>query len=97
MLGSPFAIMKGIPFRTSHDIVGRSVALCLSKGCRLLELTLDDPRSINPVFEEYVYEFLGVENAVNKFCFYRSTGSERVAEQLSFWISKLDINGDKKQ
>ncbi|RWR73621.1 Fumarate lyase [Cinnamomum micranthum f. kanehirae] len=92
-----YLVKKGIPFRTSHDIVGRSVALCLSKGCQLLELTLDDLRSINPVFEEDVYEFLGVENSVNKFCSYGSTGSERVAEQLSFWISKLDINGDKKQ
>ncbi|XXG48275.1 hypothetical protein AAC387_Pa02g2773 [Persea americana] len=92
-----YLVKKGIAFRTSHDIVGRSVALCLSKGCQLLELTLDDLRSIHPVFEEDVYEFLGVENSVNKFCSYGSTGSERVAEQLSFWISKLDINGDKKQ
>lgn len=91
-----FAIMQGIPFRTSHDLVGRAVALCLSKGCLLLELTLDDLRSLNPVFEKDVYEFLGAENSVKKFCSYGSTGSEPVAEQLSFWVSKLDINSDKK-
>ena len=89
--------MQGIPFRTSHDIVGRSVALCLSKGCQLLELSLDDLRSISPVFEEDVYEFLGVENSVKKFSSYGSTGSKCVAGQLCFWISKLGIDGDKKQ
>lgn len=96
-LPSSFYIMQGIPFRTSHDIVGRSVALCLSKGCQLLELGLDDLRSISPVFEEDVYEFLGVENSVKKFSSYGSTGSKCVAGQLSFWILKLGINGDKKQ
>ncbi|KAK9162027.1 hypothetical protein Syun_002929 [Stephania yunnanensis] len=81
----------GIPFRTSHDIVGRSVALCISKNCQLGDLTLDELRSINPVFEEDVYEFLGVENSVKKFCSYGSTGSKCVAEQLGFWIEKLGM------
>lgn len=81
-----------MPFRTSHDIVGRSVALCVSKGCQLKELSLDELRSINPVFEEDVYEFLGVENAVKKFCSYGSTGSECVASQMDYWVTKLEIN-----
>ena len=84
--------LQGIPFRTSHDIVGKSVALCVSKNCQLQDLSLDELRSVNPVFDEDVYEFLGVENAVKKFCSYGSTGSECVAEQLDFWITKLQIN-----
>lgn len=85
--------MQGIPFRTSHDIVGRPVALCVAKNCQLSDLTLDDFRIISPVFEEDVYEFLGVENCVKKFCSYGSTGSEMVAEQLNAWITKLNISG----
>lgn len=81
-----------MPFRTSHDIVGRSVALCVSKGCQLQELSLDELRSINPVFEEDVYDFLGVENAVKKFSSYGSTGSECVASQIDYWVTKLEIN-----
>ncbi|KAM0954431.1 putative argininosuccinate lyase [Dioscorea sansibarensis] len=88
-----YLVKKGIPFRTSHDIVGRSVALCVAKNCQLSDLTLDDFRSLSPVFEEDVYEFLGVENCVKKFCSYGSTGSEMVAEQLNAWISKLNISG----
>jgi len=83
--------LQGVPFRTSHDIVGRAVALCVSKGCQLQELRLDELRSINPVFEEDVYDFLGVENAVKKFSSYGSTGSECVASQIDYWVTKLEI------
>lgn len=86
------SIIQAVPFRTSHDIVGRSVALCVMKNCQLSELTLDELRSINPIFEEDVYDFLGVENSVNKFCSYGSTGSKCVADQLGFWLTKLDIS-----
>lgn len=84
--------LQGVPFRTSHDIVGRSVALCMSKGCQLQDLHLDELRSTSPVFEEDVYEFLGVENAVKKFGSYGSTGSQCVSDQLHYWVTKLEIS-----
>lgn len=87
-----YLVKKGIPFRTSHDIVGRSVALCVSKNCQLQDLSLDELKSLSPTFDEDVYEFLGVENAVKKFCSYGSTGSECVATQLDYWVTKLEIN-----
>lgn len=86
-----FFSLQGVPFRTSHDIVGRAVALCVSKGCQLQELRLDELRIIDPVFEEDVYDFLGVENAVKKFSSYGSTGSECVASQIDYWVTKLEI------
>ena len=67
------------------------MALCVSRNCQLSDLTLDDLRGIDPVFEEDVYEFLGVENCVKKFRSYGSTGSECVHEQINHWVSKLGI------
>ncbi|KAL2942534.1 Argininosuccinate lyase chloroplastic [Bienertia sinuspersici] len=87
-----YLVKKGVPFRTGHDIVGRSVALCVSKGCQLQDLTLDELRGISPVFSEDVYDYLGVENSVKKFCSYGSTGSECVSSQLDFWTTQLEIN-----
>ncbi|KMZ69540.1 Argininosuccinate lyase [Zostera marina] len=91
-----YLVKKDIPFRTAHDIVGKSVALCLSKNCQLLDLTLTELRDLNPVFGEDVYEFLGVEKCVNKFSSYGSTGSDCVAKQLFQWTSKLDIESNNK-
>lgn len=53
---------------------------------------MDEMRSIDPVFDTDVYEFLGVKNAVEKFCSYGSTGSACVADQLSYWMAKLEIS-----
>ncbi|KAM7259497.1 hypothetical protein ACFE04_015238 [Oxalis oulophora] len=86
-----YLVKKGIPFRTSHDIVGRSVALCVSKNCQLQDLSLDEFRSISPEFEQDVYEYLGVENSVKNFSSYGSTGSECVESQLDYWTRKLAI------
>lgn len=83
--------MQGVPFRTSHDIVGRCVALCVSKKCQLQDLSLDELRSISIIFDENVYEYLGVENAISKFSSYGSTGLACVASQLDYWERKLEI------
>ncbi|GAB2261771.1 hypothetical protein Droror1_Dr00002768 [Drosera rotundifolia] len=87
-----YLVKKGVPFRTSHDIVGRSVALCVSKNCQLQDLKLDDLKSISPVFDDDVYEYLGVENAIDKFSSYGSTGSNCVASQLDYWVARLQID-----
>ncbi|GJV42501.1 argininosuccinate lyase, chloroplastic [Tanacetum coccineum] len=91
-----YLVHKGLPFRTGHDVVGRAVALCVYKSCQLQDLSLDEFRTINPVFDEGVYDYLGVENSVKKFSSYGSTGSECVADQLNFWISKLNLEGQYK-
>uniref|UniRef100_M8CD44 argininosuccinate lyase n=1 Tax=Aegilops tauschii TaxID=37682 RepID=M8CD44_AEGTA len=87
-----YLVKKGVPFRTSHEIVGRCVALCVSKNCQLTELEMDDLKAVHPVFEADVYAYLGVENAVNKFISYGSTGSEQVKKQLEDWRVQLGIN-----
>ncbi|GER48637.1 argininosuccinate lyase [Striga asiatica] len=87
-----YLVKKEVPFRTSHDIVGRAVALCVSRNCQLQNLTLAELRSISSVFDEDVYEFLGVENSIKNFSSYGSTGSECVASQLDYWVTKLELN-----
>eukprot|EP00252_Welwitschia_mirabilis_P001331 TRINITY_DN1120_c0_g1_i1.p1 TRINITY_DN1120_c0_g1~~TRINITY_DN1120_c0_g1_i1.p1 ORF type:complete len:544 (+),score=90.85 TRINITY_DN1120_c0_g1_i1:45-1676(+) len=86
-----YLVKKGIPFRVSHDIVGRAVALSLSKQCDLAQLSLQDLQQINPVFEDDVYDFLGVENSVKNFSSYGSTGYDCVSKQIDFWCEKLHI------
>ena len=53
---------------------------------------MDDLKAVHPVFETDVYAYLGVENAVNKFISYGSTGSEQVKKQLEDWRVQLGIN-----
>nr|CAB3466376.1 unnamed protein product [Digitaria exilis] len=89
-----YLVKKGVPFRTSHEIAGKSVALCVSKNCQLAELQLEDLKlkGFHPGIEADVYEYLGVENAVNKFISYGSTGSNQVKKQLEDWRIQLGIS-----
>ncbi|KAF8733351.1 hypothetical protein HU200_014956 [Digitaria exilis] len=87
-----YLVKKGVPFRTSHEIAGKSVALCVSKNCQLAELQLDDLKAFHPGIEADVYGYLGVENAVNKFISYGSTGSNQVKKQLEDWRIQLGIS-----
>eukprot|EP00850_Spirogloea_muscicola_P007617 SM000039S14447 [mRNA] locus=s39:249292:252078:+ [translate_table: standard] len=86
-----YLVYKGMPFRTSHDVVGRAVALAVSKRVELQALSLEELRSINPIFEDDVYSFLGVENSIGKFRSYGSTGAACVSEQMAFWQKKLGM------
>lgn len=86
-----YLVYKGMPFRTSHDVVGRAVAVAVSRGVELSALPLADYQAIHPIIEEDVYSFLGVNNSISKFQSYGSTGAARVQEQLTFWQEKLNM------
>ncbi|GBG64992.1 hypothetical protein CBR_g48741 [Chara braunii] len=84
-----YLVYKGMPFRSAHEVVGHAVALAVAKKVELKGLSLEEFGAINPIFEEDVYSFLGVENSISKFRSYGSTGADCVAEQLKFWMDKL--------
>ncbi len=59
-----YLVGKGVPFRDAHSIVGRLVLLCEKRGIALDELTLEEYRSISPVFDTDVYEAIKLETCV---------------------------------
>ena len=80
-----------MPFRTSHDVVGKAVAIAVSKRVELGALSLAELQAINPIFEDDVYSFLGVDNSIAKFRSYGSTGASCVGEQLAYWSDRLGL------
>jgi argininosuccinate lyase len=84
-----YLIQKGIPQRTGHEIVGKLVALCERRGCRLADLTSEDFAAAHPSIGEDVRETLGVANAVRAFRSYGSTAPGEVARQVTAWRERL--------
>ncbi len=60
-----YLVMKGVPFRESHGIVGRLVAYSIRRGKALHELTLGEYRKFYQGFDEDIFACLKIENAVN--------------------------------
>jgi argininosuccinate lyase len=58
-------VRKGIPFREAHEITGRLVLYAINKKTRLEELTLDELKSVSPVFDETLYRAISAETCVN--------------------------------
>ncbi len=47
-----YLVNHGVPSRLAHEQIGKAVKLCLEKHCELQDLTLDELRALNPIFDE---------------------------------------------
>ena len=59
-----YLVRKGIAFRDAHEIVGKSVAYCVTKQCDLAELSIEELRDFSPQIEADVFDFLTLEGSV---------------------------------
>jgi argininosuccinate lyase len=76
-------VRRGTPFRSAHEIVGRLVALCASRGCALHEVSDDDLAAISPELTPDVRDVLTVSGALAARTTYGSTGPGPVAQQIA--------------
>jgi argininosuccinate lyase len=59
-----YLVRKGIPFRDSHEIVGKSVAYGLAENKDLSEMTLEELQQFSDVIEGDVFDVLTLEGSV---------------------------------
>ena len=87
-----YLIRKGVPMRTGHETVGKLVALCETRGCRLSDLPFEDLHQACDLIEQDVTSVLGTRNAVAALQSFGSGGAAPVAEQIEFWQQRLKKN-----
>lgn len=59
-----YLVMRGVPFRDAHAVVGRCVRLATEAGCDLAELPLEALQGVSAAIEQDVYAVLTVEGSV---------------------------------
>lgn len=74
---------KGLPFRQAHAVVGNAVHYCIEHHKVLLDLSMEEFRSMSPLFEEDIKEALSIENCVKNRESYGGTGPKSVERQQS--------------
>lgn len=72
---------KGLPFRQAHAVVGNAVHYCIEHHKVLLDLSMEEFRSMSPLFEEDIKEALSIENCVKNRESYGGTGLKSVERQ----------------
>lgn len=46
-----YLVTKNLPFRQAHEVAGKTVRLCMERGCGIEDLTLADLKTLSPLFE----------------------------------------------
>ena len=85
-----YLILRGVPMRTGHEVVGKLVALCESRKCKLAELPLGDLQQACDKITADVSQVLGTHNVVAALKSYGSGGRGPVQERLAEWRKRLD-------
>jgi argininosuccinate lyase len=59
-----YLVRRGVPFRLAHEQVGKAVQLCLEKGCELQDLSLQELRELNPLFDQDFFSCLDLKSVL---------------------------------
>ena len=84
-----YLILRGVPMRTGHEVVGKLVRQCEQKPCRLADLTLSEFQAASPLIQDDVFGVLGVRNVVARLRSEGSGGAEPVAVQVARWRERI--------
>ncbi len=84
-----YLVLKGLPFRQAHQIVGKLAAKCDDQNRRLAELSLSELRTACDQIERDVYQHLGAANVVNRYQSDGSAGRQGLGRQLQRWKKRL--------
>jgi argininosuccinate lyase len=78
-----YLVLKDVPFREAHGIVGRIVGHCIDKGCELVDLTVQEMQDFSPAIDKDVYEVISIDGSVQSRISTGGTSLQRVEEALS--------------
>jgi len=80
-----YLVNHGVPFRKAHEIIGKAVALSVSKQCPLSQLALTDYTALSPAFEADIFECFNLSTAMAARKGIGAPSPENVASQLARW------------
>jgi len=78
-------VLKQIPFREAHEIVGRLVKYAEENTIALNKISLQVMQQINPVFDETAKECLNISTSLKRKKTYGSPNPAMVKEQIALW------------
>lgn len=76
-------VKHGVAFRDAHEIIGKLVFFALEQQKSLDELTLDEYRSISPVFDESIFSAIDLNVCVNQRNIIGGPAEEQVRKAIA--------------
>ena len=85
-----YLVVKGMPFRKAHEVVGGAVRYCIDENKKLEDLTLKELQSFSDLIKEDVFDILPLEKCVNRRKSFGGTSPEIIPVQLDNGHSAVD-------
>ena len=77
-----YLVLKGVPFRDAHGIIGQLVLTCIDKNCAIDDLSLDELKEICDKFEEDIYDAISLKTCVEKRLTIGAPGMDAMKEVI---------------
>ncbi|MDY5647641.1 MAG: lyase family protein, partial [Lachnospiraceae bacterium] len=87
-----YLVNHGVPFRDAHTIVGRVVLYCIEKQIAIEDMSLEELKSICPVFEADVYDAISLKTCVDKRLTAGAPGREAMEKAIALNKKYLEEN-----
>ena len=84
-----YMVNKGLPFRSAYKISGQIVSYCIEQGKVLESLSLTEYKTFGDFFDETVFDWVNLENCVEKRISEGGTGFKSVEKELQYIKEQL--------
>ena len=84
-----YLVVKGVPFREAHGIVGSAVRYCIEKGKKLEELSIEEFKGFSEKISDDVYDSITIEQCVERRNSIGGTSSASTDEQMLIVIQEM--------
>ncbi len=84
-----YLVLRGVRFRQAHEVIGKSVALCVKRGATFRELSLEDFQKLSPAFDADVFGLLDVRKSIDSRQAIGAPSTRNVNAQLRRWNELL--------
>ncbi len=78
-----YLVMKGVPFRDAHGIIGRLVLYCIEKDTSIEALSIEELQAISDKFEPDIYEAVSLKTCVEKRLTLGAPGSNMMKQVIA--------------
>ena len=86
-----YLVSRGMPFRSAYKLTGELVAYSIKSGKVLEELTIEEYKGFNEIFDNEVYEWVKLENCLKKRNSYGGAGTaEAQLDELKAYLEKIN-------
>jgi argininosuccinate lyase len=87
-----YLVLRHVPFRLAHEIVGKLVAYSLEKNREFLQMSLEEFRQFSERFDLDVFEVLNLDRAIDARTGIGAPSRKNVAAALEAWDAILREN-----